>query len=366
MAKKSKGPWWKDPHNVVTSLLVFLPVAVGLSFAHAKPMWVFACAAVAIIPLAGLIGQATEVIATKVGPALGGFLNATLGNAAELIIAIMLLRAGQLEVVKASITGSIIGNLLLVLGLALLVAGVRFKAAKFNAVAAESSSAMLVLAVIALLVPAVFHSVEREASQKVMEHLSIGIAVILIGVYALGLLFTLKTHKHLFQGDEADQQAHEEHPTWSMRRALITIVVATGGVVWMSEILAHTVEAASKSLHLSHTFVGVIIIAIVGNAAEHSTAIIVAAKGKMDLSLGIAIESSKQIALFVAPLLVLLSLAIAPEVMTLEWSMMEVVACIAATGIVTVVVLNGQTNWLEGVQLLAVYAVLAVVFFYMP
>ncbi len=366
MANKAGGKWWKDPHSFVNALLVLFPVAAILSFKHASPMWTFFCAALAIVPLAGLIGQSTEVIATKVGPALGGFLNATLGNAAELIIAIMLLRANQLEVVKASLTGSIIGNLLLVLGLALLVAGARFKTAKFNAVAAESSSAMLVLAVIALLVPAVYHNVEREAASVVLEHLSIGIAVILMVVYALGLLFTLKTHKHLFQGGEADSQAQEEHASWSMNRSLVTLVAATAGVVWMSEILAHTVEKASEALHLSHTFVGIIIIAVVGNAAEHSTAVIVAAKGKMDLALGIAIESSKQIALFVAPLLVLLSLGIAPEVMTLEFSMMEVVACIAATGIVTVVVLNGETNWLEGVQLLAVYAVLAVVFFYTP
>ena len=367
MTAHSGRPWYRDPANALNVLLVFIPVAIALSFKHAPPMWTFGCAALAIVPLAGFIGHATEALATRVGPGLGGLLTATLGNAAEMIIAIMLLRSGQLEVVKASLTGSIIGNLLLVLGLALLLAGLRFPISKFNAVAAESSAAMLLIAVIALLVPAVFHNVEREASMEVLSHLSVGIAIILIITYALGLLFTLKTHKHLFQGEEADAQAEsEEAAHWGLQKALIVLLAATGGVIWMSEILAHTVEKASVSLGLSHTFVGVIIIAVVGNAAEHSTAILVARKGKMDLALGIAIESSKQIALFVAPMLVLLSLWIAPEVMTLEFSMMEVVACIAATAIVTVVILNGETNWLEGVQLLAVYTILGVVFFYVP
>lgn len=363
---KAHRPWYKDPSNALNVLLVLLPVAAVLYLKHAPPMFTFLAAAGAVIPLAGMIGKATEVLAAKVGPAFGGLLNATLGNAAELIIAIMLLRAGELEVVKASLTGSIIGNLLLVLGLALLVAGIRFKTPSFNAVAAESSAGMLMVAVIALVVPAVFHAVQPGATLEHLSHLSIGISIVLIGLYVLGLLFTLKTHKHLFQGEEADQQAEEEHIPWSLTKALVVLLVATGGVIYMSEILAHTVEAASEELGLTHTFVGIIIIAVVGNAAEHSTAIIVASKNKMDLALGIAIESSKQIALFVAPVLVLLSLWIAPEAMSLEFTMMEVIAVISATTIVTVAILNGQTNWLEGAQLLAVYGILGVVFFYVP
>lgn len=363
---KPRRRWYQDPSNALNALLVLIPVAAVLYFKHAPPMWTFLVAAGAVIPLAGLIGKSTEVLAHSVGPALGGLLNATLGNAAELIIAIMLLRAGELEVVKASLTGSIIGNLLLVLGLALLVAGLRFKTPIFNAVAAESSAGMLFVAVIALVVPAVYHNVQPGATAEQLSHLSIGISVVLIALYSLGLLFTLKTHKHLFQGEEADKQAEEEHIDWSLRKALVVLLVATGGVIYMSEILAHTVESASEQLGLTHTFVGVIIIAVVGNAAEHSTAIIVASKNKMDLALGIAIESSKQIALFVGPVLVLLSLWIAPTPMSLEFTMMEVIAVISSVAIVTVAILNGQTNWLEGAQLLAVYGILGVVFFYVP
>lgn len=356
----------RDPGTWLLALLVLFPVAAWLSLSGGPPIWAFLCAAGAIVPLAGLIGKATEALAHYAGPGIGGLLNATLGNAAELIIAIMLLRSGQIEVVKASLTGSIIGNLLLVLGAAFFAAGMRFKAPSFNATAAESSSATMLLAVIALLVPAVFHTVEREASSHVLVEISVGISIILIFVYVCGLVFSLKTHKHLFQGDEAEAQAEEEHTPWSLKASIGMLLVATAGVVWMSEILSHSVEEASAALKLSHTFVGIIIVAIVGNAAEHSTAVLVALKGKMDLAIGIAIESSKQIALFVAPMLILLSLFIAPEPMTLEFTMMEVVACIAATGIVTVVVIDGKTNWLEGIQLMAVYAVLAVVFFFMP
>lgn len=365
-ASSPRRRWYQDPSNALNALLILIPVAAVLYFKHAPPMWTFLVAAGAVIPLAGLIGKSTEVLAHSVGPALGGLLNATLGNAAELIIAIMLLRAGELEVVKASLTGSIIGNLLLVLGLALLVAGLRYKTPVFNAVAAESSAGMLFVAVIALVVPAVFHNVQPGATTEQLSHLSIGISIVLILLYVLGLLFTLKTHKYLFQSEEADKQAVEEHVQWSLRKAVIVLLVATGGVIYMSEILAHTVETASEQLGLTHTFVGIIIIAVVGNAAEHSTAILVASKNKMDLALGIAIESSKQIALFVAPVLVLLSLWIAPTPMSLEFTMMEVIAVISSVAIVTVAILNGQTNWLEGAQLLAVYGILGVVFFYVP
>ncbi|HVO32091.1 MAG TPA: calcium/proton exchanger [bacterium] len=356
----------RDPGNWLVGLIVFFPVAVVLQLKEAPPLYAFAAAALAIVPLAELIGRSTEALAHHAGPGVGGLLNATLGNAAELIIALMLLRSGQLDVVKASLTGSIIGNLLLVLGFAFFAAGLKFEAPTFNATAAESSAATLILAVIAMLVPAVFHGAEREASLSVLSELSIGIALILIAVYVAGLVFSLKTHKHLFQGDEADAQAKDEKPPMGLPAALAVLAAATGAVVWMSEILARTVESASLALHLSHTFVGMVIVAIVGNAAEHSTAVMMARKGKMDLAIGIAVESSKQIALFVAPALVLLSLVLAPEPMTLEFTTMEVVSVVAATGIVTVVVLDGKTNWLEGVQLVAVYAVLAVVFFFMP
>lgn len=343
-----------------------IPVAIGMQMLGAPAFATFFAAAIAIVPLAALIGKATQAVAHRVGPALGGILNATLGNAAELTIAIVLLSSGQIAVVKASLTGSIIGNLLLVLGLSLFAGGSRFKSPTFNSTGASSSAAMLVLAVIGLLMPAVFHSVEREASMHVLTGMSIGISIILILSYAAGLIFSLKTHRHLFESDEAETQAEEERVSWKLGTAIGVLAAAMLGVVAMAELVSRTVETAASALHLSHTFVGIIIIAIVGNAAENSTAVLVALRGKMDLAIGIAVESSKQIALFVAPLLVLLSLFIAPEPMTLEFTMMEVVACIAATGIVTVVVMDGKTNWLEGVQLVAVYAVMGVVFFYMP
>lgn len=350
-------------------LLVFVPVTVALEFlAPESHTLIFGGACLAILPLAGWMGRATEHLAERTGEGIGGLLNATFGNAAELIIAFSAMRRGLFDVVKASLTGSIIGNILLVLGAAFLLGGLKHKIQSFNATAARSQATMLTLAAIALILPAFFHYLAGPDAIARELDLSVELAIVLLAVYALSLVFSLRTHRGLFTGVAAEA-AHVEtshHAPWSVGRSIGVLALATAAVAWMSEILVGSVEPAAHALGMSDLFLGVVVVATIGNAAEHSTAVLVAMKNRMDLSLGIAIGSSVQIALFVAPLLVLLSIFIAPEPMDLVFTPAEVLAVFLAVFVTSQIAGDGESNWLEGVQLLAVYAVLAIAFYLLP
>lgn len=352
--------------NLLNLLLIFVPIAAVLEFTHANPIAIFAASALAIIPLAGFMGRATEHLAEKLGEGIGGLLNATFGNAAELIIALMALRAGLFEVVKASITGSLIGNVLLVLGLSILAGGVKFPRQRFNVTAAQLGTTMLSLSAIGLLMPSVFHLIVRENAAAKEQNLSLEIAVVLFITYVLSLIFTLKTHAHLYVGElNAEEEKAIGTHGWSQTRSVVTLLVATVLVAVMSEFLVGAVEAASKALGLTEIFVGVILVAIIGNAAEHSTAVLMALKNKMDLALNIAIGSSMQVALFVAPVLVFISYAFGKP-MNLHFSTLEVVAVVVAVAVVALIVQDGESNWMEGVLLLAVYVILGLTFYFLP
>ena len=341
-----------------------MPVSLILGLVHASPTWVFLASCLAILPLAGLMGEATEHLTHHVGPGVGGLVNASFGNAAELIIAFIALRAGETEIVKASLTGSIIGNILMVLGLAMLLGGWRRKELVFNRLAAESGSSMMVLAVVSVVIPAIYAQVTGHERPESVESISLDISFILILTYAASLFFSLKTHKRLFAGEGED--AAEELPgrPWSVRASLLVLVGAAVLVGFVSELLVHAVDAAGRALGLGKVFMGVVVVALVGNAAEHSTAILVAMKGKMDLALGIAMGSSMQIALFVAPALVIAGHVMGTP-LGLEFTVLEVVAVMLSVGAVTLLIHDGKTNWFEGLQLLAIYAILAVAFYFL-
>jgi Ca2+:H+ antiporter len=355
--------------NILNLFLIFVPIAIVLEYVvHARPEWIFVTSCLAIIPLAGLMGKATEHLAEHVGEGVGGLLNATFGNAAELIIAIMALRAGLYDVVKASITGSIIGNILLVFGLSAVVGGARYSIQSFNKTAANLGTTMLTLSAIGLVVPAIFHYVVVGAGTPVSEQeLSLEIAFILIITYVLSLVFTLKTHRHLYaggHGDDADEALGTEG--WSTRKSLLVLLIATAFVALMSEFLVGAVQATAKTFGMTEVFVGVIVVAIVGNAAEHSTAVLMAFKNKMDIAINIAVGSSIQIALFVAPVMVFLSYFIGPQPMDLIFTNFEVLAVTLAVAIMALISQDGESNWMEGVQLLAVYAILGLAFYWLP
>ena len=318
------------------------------------------------------MGEATEQLASRLGAGVGGLLNATFGNAAELIIALVALHSGLYDVVKASLTGSIIGNILLVLGMAMLAGGLGRERQKFDRAAAAASSTLLALAALALVVPALFHLITEgavasgtitRAHEVTIEHrLSLEIAAVLFVSYLLSLLFTLRTHRHLYRG------AAEHHEATPVRvlRAVLTLLVATVFVAWMSELLVGAIEETSRVLGFTPVFVGVIVVAVVGNAAEHSTAVSVAIKNHMDLALNIAIGSSIQIALFVAPLLVFASYVMPHGPMDLRFTLFEVLSVLAAVAVVNLVAQDGESNWLEGAMLLAAYVVLGLAFFFLP
>lgn len=354
--------------------MIFIPIAMALRVVPSlrNDTWLFICSCLAIVPLAGWMGRATEHLAESVGEGIGGLLNATFGNAAELIIALMALSKGLTGVVKASITGSIIGNLLLVLGLSFIAGGLKFKEQKFNRTAARSSATAMMLAAIALLIPTVFHIVAAQSrawTPQQEQQLSLAIAIVLIVTYGFTLLFSLKTHKQLFVGathgvaDECDEARHETH--WSKGKSIAVLLVATIFVAIISEFLVGAVESARHSLGLTEVFVGVILVAIIGNAAEHSSAILMAMRNKMDLSIGIAVGSSLQIALFVAPILVFSSYLFGRP-MDLEFQIPEVVAVMVSVAVAGQISGDGESNWLEGVQLLSVYLVLGILFYFLP
>ncbi len=351
---------------------VFIPVAIALELAHAGPVLIFSAAALAVIPCAAVMGEATEAIAARTGPGIGGLLNVTFGNAPELIIAFFALSKGLQEVVKASIVGSIIGNILLVMGAAMVVGGLPREKQTFSQTAANAQSAMLMLALAALIFPAIFQLIhggglpgvgeERVDFGSDLEKLSLGVALVLLVSYVLGLIFSLKTHRAVFNPYDASAEEDQHH--WPVRRAGIYLALSAVAVGLMSEILVGSISEASEKIGLSEFFVGVFIVAIVGNAAEHWVAVLVAAKDKMDLAVNIAIGSSAQIALFVAPVLVLLSFVIGPDPMALVFNGYEIGALLFAVLIANLVTQEGESNWFEGVQLLALYAVLGLVFYF--
>ena len=349
---------------------IFIPAAIVLDLAEAGPVLVFGAAAVGVIPCAAVMGEATEAIAARTGPGIGGLLNVTFGNAPELIIAFFALLEGLQEVVKASIVGSVIGNILLVLGGAMLVGGLPRDKQTFSRTAANAQSAMLMLALAALVFPALFQLIhggglpavgeERVDFGSDLEKLSFGVALVLLVSYVAGLFFSLRTHRAVFNpyGGEGDEEAHP----WPIGRAATYLAISAVAVGVMSEILVGSITEAADEVGLSEFFVGVFVVAIVGNAAEHWVAVLVAAKDKMDLAVNIAVGSSAQIALFVAPVLVLLSFVVGPNPIALVFNGYELGGLLFAVLIANFLTQEGESNWFEGVQLLVLYAALVVVF----
>jgi Ca2+:H+ antiporter len=341
-------------------LLIALPLAYLAEFLQWGALWVFAFSALAVIPLAVLIGEGTEALAAYTNPRIGGLLNATLGNAAELIITIVAIREGLLELVKASITGSILGNLLLVMGFSMVVGGVRHGIQSFDRSQASRNAVLLVLAVIALLIPSMFSSYIGTPESIRVEALSLGTALVMIILYALALLYSLRYEGAPLSHKSVEMIVHE--PSWSVRKALIILALATGGVVLASELLVQAVEPVIAGLGVSEFFIGIIFIPLIGNVAEHLVAVQVAARNQMDLSVEIAVSSSLQIALFVAPVLVFISLILGNP-LQLIFNPLELIALIAGVLITAFVSEDGESNWLEGAELLTIYIILALGFF---
>lgn len=347
-------------------LLLAAPVAIGASLLHAAPLIVFTASAIAIIPLSSVLGRATEELSTRTGPTLGGLVNASLGNLAELIIAILALRAGLVDLVKASITGSIIGNLLLVLGAAQLAGGLKYRTQKFNPHFAGTSISLLVIAAVGLIVPTLFLAAHPDPARAATVRLSEWVAGFLIVGYALYLLYSMGTHRSAFDAleDETfDEAPTDDAPAWSLQRTIIILVVVAVAIGWMSELLVGATEVTVHALGLSNIFVGLILIPIIGNAAEHSSAVLMARKNRMDLAASIAIGSSVQVALFVAPVLVFVGLILGHP-LDLAFGTFEVASVTLAVWITSAIVIDAESNWLEGAFLLLVYGVLAVAFFY--
>ena len=351
-------------------LAPLIPIAVALQLAGVSATVVFAASALGIIPTAALMGRATEELAARSGPGIGGLLNVTFGNAPELIIALFALNKGLQEVVKASIVGSILGNILLVLGAAMLAGGIGREKQTFSRTGASVQTSMLLLAAAALIMPAIFELVEGKGLPQpgveavhyggTVEHLSLAVAIVLMATYVAGLFFSLKTHRDLFNPEYGD----EDSWGWSTRRSMAALAIAGVLVGVMSEILVGSITEASESVGLSEFFIGVIVVAIVGNAAEHWVAVTVAVKNKMDLAVNIAVGSSAQVALFVAPVLVMASFFIGPYPLALVFNGFELGAILLAILIANYVTQDGESTWFEGVQLLAVYFVFGLAFYF--
>jgi Ca2+:H+ antiporter len=352
----------------INLLLFFIPISVVLHYTPGmNPLWVFAAAALAIVPLAGMMGTATEEMSKHLGANWGGLLNATFGNATELIIGIFAINGGLIGLVRASIVGSIIGNLLLVLGASILAGGLKHKVQTFNQDLAESQAINLLLAALSLALPAIFAESfhrSKSSSNPDIEHLSLWVAGILLVVYIASLWFSLRTHE-AFVGRDCSDEAEEDPPHWSKRVAMAVLATATLLVAVESEFLVKSVEGAAHALGVNDVFIGIIIVAIVGNAAEHSTAVWMAMKNKMDISMSIAIGSSTQIAMFVAPVLVFASLFL-HHPLTFIFSVPEMTAIGFSVIIAAFIAGDGKCHWLEGAQLLAAYAIIALAFFFLP
>jgi Ca2+:H+ antiporter len=348
--------------KILFALLIFVPIAILSRLLGAPPIFVFLLSAAAIIPLSGVLGAATEAVADHTSPAIGGVLSATMGNLAELIIASVALRAGLIDLVKASITGSILGNLLLVLGIALFAGGLKYKVQTFNRHLAGLSTTVLLIAVFGLVVPALFHTLHPDPARVATVRMSHYVAFLLIVGYVAWLVFSLWTHSATFASDRHDP-AVTVAPKWSSKKAVVVLVASAIGIGVVAEVLVSATEEAVKVLGLSEFFVGLILIPIIGNAAENSSAIIMAMRNRMDLALNIAVGSSVQVALLIAPVLVLLGMAF-HQPMDLAFSTMEVASIALAVLVATSVIRDAESNWLEGAFLLLAYAVLAVAFFF--
>jgi Ca2+:H+ antiporter len=369
-APRLDAAFLRTPQGYPYLLAPLIPIAVALDLAGVSATVVFAASALGIIPTAALMGRATEELAARSGPGIGGLLNVTFGNAPELIIALFALGKGLQEVVKASIVGSIIGNILLVLGAAMLAGGIGRDKQTFSRTSASVQTSMLMLAAAALLMPAIFELVEGQGLPQpgaesvhyggTVEHLSLAVAIVLIATYVIGLFFSLKTHRDLFNPEYED----EDSWGWSVRTSVIALAIAGVLVGVMSEVLVGSITEASHSIGLSEFFIGVIVVAIVGNAAEHWVAVLVAMKDKMDLAVNIAIGSSAQVSLFVAPVLVLASFFIGPYPLALVFNGFELGAILLAILIAQFVTQDGESTWFEGIQLLAVYFVFGLAFYF--
>jgi Ca2+:H+ antiporter len=341
-------------------MLVFVPLALIAGWLGAGPVWLFALSALAIVPLARYIGVATEELSAHTGAGVSGLLNATFGNATELIIGLFALHAGLIEVVKASITGSVLGNLLLVVGTAMFAGGITFKKQSFNATAAAAAGSSLLLAAIALVTPALFLFTATLARGAAVEDLSIIIAFLLILSYAASLIFSLHTHKHLYS-----EEAAAFEPTWSPRTSILVLLGATLLVALMSDTLVNAIEPLVASLGWSQLFIGVVVIAIIGNVAEHASAVMIALKDRMDLALQISIGSATQVVMLVAPVLVIASVLMGRP-MSLVFNLFEIASLVFSVFIVNAITVDGESNWFEGVQLLVAYLMIAVAFFFYP
>lgn len=351
--------------RLIKGLLIFVPVALVINAAGGSPVLIFLFACLGIIPLADLMGEATEELAVHTGPKIGGLLNATLGNAAELIITIFALREGLVDLVKASIVGSILGNLLLVLGFSLLLGGLKNGIQKFDPRTAGLNATLLILAVVALAIPSLF-DVAIQDNKAAELGLSEGVAVVMIVLYGLSVVYSF-THRAP-DGDPHVREPASEHHTakWSVRTSVIMLVIATLGIVFMSEVLVGAVDHVTETLGLSELFIGIIIVPLVGNIAEHLVAVQVALKNKMELSLAVSLGSSLQVALFVAPVLVFISLLLGGPTLLLVFSSFEIIALIGTVIVAAFIALDGESNWLEGAMLLAVYVMIALAFFFLP
>jgi Ca2+:H+ antiporter len=352
--------------SAIYLLLIFAPIAAALEVVHADHLVLFLVSAIALIPLAKLIGDSTEHLATQYGPTLGSLLNVTFGNAAEIIIAVVAISSGLLDLVKASITGAILGNILLIFGLSILAGGFRYKEQSFSRENIGFQSSMLFLAIIALAVPTILTSTVLSPleSQEQVQLLSDALAIILLIVYILGIVFTFITHKHLFTPPESAEDVQESHGThWSKKKSFVLLAASMAGVIVVSEILVASVETTGEEFGFGELFVGAIIVGIVGNAAEHSSAILLARKGKIDLSIGIAAGSGTQIALFVVPILVFAGIAMG-QPFTLVFTLLELATIFLAAIILNLIVQDGRSNWFEGVMLTAVYIIIAIAFFF--
>lgn len=343
--------------NYLLLLMVFVPVSIILRYANVQPEVIFVSSCLGIVPLASVLGESTEELAARTNPRLGGLLNATLGNAAELIIAAFAIKAGLLELVLASITGSILGNILLVMGLSLFLGGLKNGIQRFDRSQAGVNATMLILAVIGLSVPSLFsHTIEAH-SHLAVEYLSLSVSAVLILLYGLWLIYS-------FTAIQSEHSHHVVEPKWSLRRAGLTLVLSTVFIAWLSEILVGAVEPVVKNWGVTEFFLGIIIIPLVGNATEHLVGVQTAVKNRMELSLSVSVGSSLQVALFVAPFLVFLSLVLGNP-LTLLFNQFEMIALVAAVLSTALVSLDGESNWLEGAQLLAVYVILALAFFFL-
>lgn len=354
-----KGGTWRK--KIVYAVFIFVPLAIAAELMHASALVIFALSALAIIPLAGVLGSATEELAGHTGPTLGGLLTSTLGNFAELVIASFALKAGLVGLVKASITGSILGNLLLVLGAAQLAGGLRYKTLRINPKVAGLNTTLLTVAVLGLVLPALFQALHPDPARVATVNMSIWVSGLLILGYLLSLVFSMHTHKRLFHESAPESEPHESK--WSLRRSMTVLVVAALTIGVLSEILVSVTEEAVKSLGLSEMFVGLILIPIIGNAAENSSAVLMAMKNRMDLAVGIAVGSSVQVALVVAPLLVFLGVFLGKP-MDLAFTTMEVASVALAVAVASSVMRDAESDWLEGAFLLIAYAAIGVAFFF--